>query len=598
MTIHPNPFDLPTPPQLSRLLVERMRHELRIRDGFRAPLAMIAQNFDVSVSMIKQVMSGNRSFSRRKFEELANQQQQPLGAYLADLMRWGNVQKLLEQPTGESREYKYANSHHEDQAASASEARTADMDTASVLLEARIRDIRANLRKDMNETHANGSPRSAEEEMPIIMLLFSAICSYINLINPMMIKSVVVLIDRLKGEESVCTSGVSKWYALTRQENSSDDSWAMEHSSLGALPLELFDAIGEAWQEVHETKIMSFLHLLPTFNRNHEESLDQFLYALGRTENPTYDAANYAIIQPVHSYKHPCHENTCNITRTTLMLVTNGAFVRNDIARKVILNLLRVVADTLEVQRLFWANSLKGTHSTKTQLGTDCHRAIVELLDKIELAVLEAIGTTDRKDATERKTASALLAFDFWLLDANDEFVAAGESFSRVLPRGNSEVVIVDGRTKCWREYYREHLDELRPSASGGKSLSALREQCWLNINRSYQKGRTPAVKNIERGNQVAVPFMLRERQRKPSESAYGVCWFRFYGDNHENKDIAKLLRKIDMTIRESDKENSGVELQMLLKRRPSRPLSKARLLEIEKAAEAGDKLLKSHGYE
>jgi hypothetical protein len=588
--VHNN--SVPTPNELSKMLIRMTKHELEASAcGFKVTNPIVAEHLGVSVSMIKQINAGKKEFGRTTFQRLAECSGVPFEKYVASIMKWHVI-----------------NGERSDEGQYGSEPRCSGtlpdgVESAFSALEDAFSSIRRELRHRSwrsFQMHGRGCP--VEDSRQSFTLIFMALAKFFDLISVRLLKSCAVIFHR-------DSEGESFGYGLRR--NRSSNEWEAPFLNTQEISDRLFRSIAAAWSA--EAGDHTWLEARDACEPHGFGEVDNAcsFFATGHGKS----AEDRILIQPVHEQYHPVAGLRARTDCTRTTLVMRFSFDDSSVVAHVMETIADRTVDIIEYVRLHWIQdlaisrsltnsalslSLRTLPSQRTQLTLqECSRRNSLLLQRIRSAAISHQCSSQRKKGAQSsgplgKMLSKMLACDVWVFDEG-----IGKFFSH--PNGDHSIVLpiaektllVDpdqGRRVTYKEAYERHLVELKPSGLGGKSISCIATQCFLNVQRDFQAGLLKqAVRLLERGNQVAIPVDLVEHgdDGKCVKLSHAVLWVRFDGQ-HSAAAVKAFVQWVDQQLAQIE----GVKIRIGDTGNGSRKHRKLKVAEIDAALNVGMELL------
>jgi|GEM_PF-2197201 len=587
----------PTPVELSQILIEKTKRDLESAScGFKVTVPIIAEHLSVSISMIRKVRKGEKEFGRATFRRLAESANRSFDEYVLDLLKWG----VLELPR-----LRCDHSPQTDEATATSDA----VEDAFLRLDRTFSEIRKEIRtRAWNPKRFSSGDCRVEDSRQTFMVVFSAVAKFMDLISVRFLKSAAVIFHR--GDSSDAFG-----YGLRRDYRCSD--WETPFLTDEDIPSELSreiigvwtqDSPGHSWLQAYDVCIDA--------QSGGSDGAHPFF-----STHSSADRSDRILVRPVHAQFHPVGgiNTRTDSTRTSLLL--RFAQDDTDIVTHVAESLADRLVDMLEYVRLVWIQdlafvrsltdsslsmSLRALPPKSTQLTRlECEQRVSKLARTIESSVIRSQtdqhvikqGKSPRVDRGLHDLLAKLMAFDFWVFDEDrSEFHSHWcDGFSVTMPMSSSHEVIdsSDGRRVDYRFLYQRYLGELKPSGVGGKSIACIADQCFLNVERDFETGMMKrAVRLLERGNQVAIPFDLVDGEESGSyrRLSHAIGWFRLSG-KHSTETIIDFVGWIDSITRNVD----GVKIRIRSASGAVDSVNRKRKLkraEIQNALDAGERVL------
>ncbi|MDB5342934.1 MAG: hypothetical protein JWP89_1311 [Schlesneria sp.] len=589
-----------TPNVLSRILVHKTRQELESSAcGFKVTLPLVAEHLGISLSMVKKIIAGKKEFGRDTFRGFANRSGMTFEGYVAALVKWDAI---------------YGDNDHvvknNDQLVVDSPRLTDDLGDAFSRLDVAFAKLRHAIR-----TRSWGNRFLPPRDCPVqdsrhtFTLTFTALAKFCDLISVRLLRSAAVIFHR-------DTQGDLFGYGLRRDSESGE--WKTPYLSRDDISTGLIQWFTTTWG--NESERLCWLQASDLRLPSPETpGVAGTFFATTKTQHDS----DRILICPVHEQYHPVTGVRVppDSTRTTLILRFSADY------SAVVTQLAEMLADRLvdmiEYIRLTWIQDLAAVRSLTdsalslsmrtlpsqpTQLEEECCDSRVGSLTEIIRRAMPDVsaasqsnsiggGTANIRKQSLRKMLKRLLAFDFWVFDeVKCEFRSHSSNTYRVcMPYSDSISVTDPGQERLvsYSEAYKNYLSELRPSGVGGKSIACIAWQCFLNVDRSLDVGLFKrAVRLLERGNQVAVPFDVMEYDKggRYTRISHAIGWFRFEG-HHDIPAVKAFVEWLDSLVRKC----AGVKIRI---GGPSTSVAtKGRKLnsaEIQKALDVGASLLKS----
>lgn len=588
-----------TPNILSRILIQKTRQELESSAcGFKVTLPLIAEHLGVSLSMVKKINAGKKEFGRDTFRGFASRCGMTLEAYVATLVKWDAI---------------YGDNVSVDEnTANITEPRRTDDDVADAF--SRLDIAFAKLRHAIR-TRSWGTTLFPPRDSPVqdsrhtFTLTFTALAKFCDLISIRLLRSAAVVFHRDAQRDYF-------GYGLRRDPETGE--WKTPYLSRDDISVGLVQWVSAAWDNVSGRPCWLQASDLPISSQEIDRSSGGF-YATTNVQC----GSDRILICPVHEHHHPVTgvRVPADSTRTTLILRVSADY--SDVVTHLAEMLADRLVDMIDYIRLAWIQDLASIRSLTdsalslsmrtlpshpTQLEEEmCDIRVGSLRDTIRSAVSDvwvasptnsgAKGATSARKPSLRKMLKRLLAFDVWVFDeVKCEFRPhRSDAYRASMPYSDSVSVTDPGQVRLvpYREAYENYLPELRPSGVGGKSIACIAWQCFLNVDRSLDVGLFKrAVRLLERGNQVAVPFDIMEYDKngRYTRISHIIVWFRFEG-HHDIPAVKAFVEWLDSLVRKCPNVKiriGGPTTNLGTKGR------KLNMNEIQKALDVGASLLRS----